>query len=202
MLNIPMLTRAFAGILLALGLYLATENTVISADVLEASSGASAVTAFAVAVAATGLELTFASWMRQEKGAATIVGELQKRPLHTTLRLFLSGIGLALVYHFDLLTTARHPAFTGSDNYFFGVIVLSLVFGPEACIVISSWLWSKARDVESRQLDTNTTKDAENRRLKSKRDKLVALADEVGEAEAIATARKRWGGTLDSDVLL
>lgn len=26
---------------------------------------------------------------------------------------------LALVYHFDLLTTARHPSFARSDNYFF-----------------------------------------------------------------------------------
>ena len=202
MLNIPLLTRAFAGVLLALGLYLATENTIISADVLESSSGASMVTAFAVAVAATGLELTFASWMRQQKGAVAIAGEMQNKPIHTVIRLFVLGVGLALVYHFDLLTTARYPDFSGSENYFFGVIVLALVFGPEACIVISSWLWGKARDVESRQLDTNTTKDAENRRLRSKRDKLVALADEVGEAEAIATARKRWGGTLDSDVLL
>ncbi|PZO55455.1 MAG: hypothetical protein DCF15_10420 [Phormidesmis priestleyi] len=202
MLDIPMLTRVFAGILLALGLYLATENTIISADVLQSSSGASAVTAFAVAVAATGLELTFASWMRQEKGAATVVGQLQKKPLHTSLRLLFSGFGLALVYHFDLLTTARHPSFLQSDNYFFTVIVMSLVFGPEACIVISSWLWSKARDVESRQLDQNTTKDAENRRLKSKRDRLVAIADEVGAAEAISTARQRWGGSqTDNDSL-
>lgn len=193
MLDIPMLTRAFAGLLLALGLYLATENTVISADVLEVSSGSSMVTAFAVAVAATGLELTFASWMRGEKGASTIVGEFKVKPLHTLVRLMVSGTGLGLMYHFDLLTTAQHPAFAGSDDYFFGVIVLALVFGPEACLVISFWLWTKARDVESRQLDQGTTKDAENRRLRSKRDKLVALADEAGQAEAIATARQRWG---------
>jgi hypothetical protein len=201
MLDIPMLTRAFAGILLALGLYLATENTVISADVLRSSSGSSSVTAFAVAVAATGLELTFASWMRQEKGAAAIVGEMKNKPLHTALRLAVSGIGLGVVYHFDLLTTARHPAFAGSENYFFGVIVLALVFGPEACIVIASWLWHKARDVESRHLDQNTTKDAENRRLKSKRDKLVAIANEVGTAEAIKTARERWGSPDDYRIL-
>ena len=201
MLNIPLLTRAFAAILLALGLYLAIENTVISADVLERSSGASMVTAFAVAVIATGLELTFASWVRQEKGAVAVVDEMKKKPLHTTLRLFISGIGLALVYHFDLLTTARHPAFTSSEAYFFGVIVLALVFGPEACIVISSWLWHKARDVESRQLDKNTIKDAENKRLKTKRDTMISLADEAGQAEAIAAARKRWGGTTTYDDL-
>ena len=71
MLNLPLMTRAFAAILLALGLYLALENTVISADVLEAASGSSMVTSFAVAVIATGLELTFASWLRQEKGISS-----------------------------------------------------------------------------------------------------------------------------------
>lgn len=201
MLNNPLLTRAFAFILLALGLYLALENTIISADVLQSSSGASVVTAFAVAVIATGLELSFASWIRQEKSLPELAGELKRSPAHTTVRLFGSGLGLAVVYHFDLLTTARHPSFASSDNYFFSVIVIALVFGPEVCIVIASWLWLSARDVESRQLDKNTTKDAENRRLKSKRDKLVAIADEVGEAEAIATARQRWGGTQSNDTL-
>lgn len=52
MLDIPILTRAFAAVLLVLGLYQATENTVISADVLRSSSGRTTVTAFAVAVVA------------------------------------------------------------------------------------------------------------------------------------------------------
>ena len=201
MLNNPTLTRAFAIILLSLGLYLATENTIISANVLQMSSGATMVTAFAVAVAATGLELTFASWIRQEKTLPALVGELKRKPARTTVRLFGSGIGLAIVYHFDLLTTARHPAFSSSETYFFSVIVLALVFGPEVCIVMASWLWFSARDVESRQLDQHTARDAENRRLKTKRDKLIAIADEVGEAEAIATARQRWGGARANDSL-
>lgn len=62
------------------------------------------------------------------------------------------------------------------------------------CYSLSSWLWHKARDVESRQLDTNTIKDAENKRLKTKRDTMINLADEAGQAEAIASAQKRWGG--------
>lgn len=197
MLNNPILTRAFAAILLALGIYLATENTLISSNVLGVRSGATMVTAFAIAVTATGLELTFASWLRQDKTPATVVGQLKHKPLRNTLQLFICGIGLAWVYHFDLLTTSEHPAFIASDRYFFGVVVLALVFGPEACIVISSWLWLKARDVETRQLDQNTTKDAENRRLKTKRDRLMSIADEVGEAEAVETARKRWGGNND-----
>jgi hypothetical protein len=195
MLNNPMLARAFASILLALGLYLAIENMIISAQVLQTSSGASLVTSFAIAVASGGLELTFASWVRHEKGIVAVTGELQKHPAKTITRLFFGGLGLAVIYHFDLLTTSRHPSFQNSDNYFFSVIVIALVFGPEACIVIASWLWHSARDGESRHLDKNTTKEAENRRLKSKRDKLVALANEAGEAEAIATARQRWGGS-------
>lgn len=201
MLNNPTLTRAFACILLGLGLYLATENTVISSNVLETRSGATMVTAFAIAVVATGLELTFASWLRQDKTPSTVTSELKRKPLRNTLRLFSGGIGLGAVYHFDLLTTAEHPAFSSSDSYFFGVVVLALVFGPEACIVISSWLWLKARDVETRQLDQNTTKDAENRRLKTKRDRLMSIADEVGQSEAIETARQRWGGRQANDSL-
>lgn len=195
MLSNPLLTRAISCILLGLGLYLALENTLISANVLQFSSGASIVTAFAVAVVATGLELVFASWIRQEKTLAALSAKLAKNPVSESVRLFGSGLGLAVVYHFDLLTTARHPAFTESDSYFFGVIVLALVFGPEVCIVIALWLWLSARDVESRQLDKNTTKDAENRRLKTKRDRLVAIAEEVGESEAISTARERWGSS-------
>lgn len=201
MLNLPLMTRTFAAMLLALGLYLALENTVISADVLASASGSSLVTSVAVAVIATGLELTFASWLRQEKGLTTVTGELRSKPLNTSVRLFVAGLGLAVVYHFDLLTTASHPDFANSEAYFFGVIVVALVFGPEACIVIASWLWFRARDVESRQLDQNTTKDAENRRLKTKRDKLVALADQAGEAEAIEAARKRWGSPDDYRIL-
>ena len=193
MINNPMLTRAFAFILLALGLYLAIENTIISSNVLETSSGATMVTAFAIAVVATGLELTFASWLRQEKGATTVMEELKRKPWPTITQLFVRGLGLGLVYHFDLLTTARHPSFSSSTNYFFFVIVIALVFGPEACIVISSWLWFKARDVETRQLDKNTVKDAENMRLRKKREAMMDIANEVGKAEAVAAARQRWG---------
>ena len=151
-------------------------------------------TAFGVAVLATGLELVFASWIRQERTLIELSARLRKNPVGSTMRMFGSGLGLFVVYHFDLLTTARHPAFTESESYFFGVIVLALVFGPEVCIVIALWLWQTARDIESRQLDKNTTKDAENRRLKTKRDRLLEIAEEAGKAEAISTARERWGG--------
>jgi hypothetical protein len=126
---------------------------------------------------------------------------MRDKPVQTAGRLFLLGIGLALVYHFDLLTTALHPSFVDGERYFFGVIVVALVFGPEVCIVIASWLWLKARDVESRQIDQNAAKDAENMRLRTKRSKLVALANEAGEAEAIKTARQRWGSSDDYRIL-
>jgi hypothetical protein len=201
MLSSPSLTRGLAALLLALGLYLAIENTVISADVFQHSSGASVITAFAVAVIATGLELTFASWIRQEKTASALIGELKRNPHQSAPRLFICGLGLALVYHFDLLTTAKHPSFATSDSYFFTILVMALVFGPEVCIVIASWLWLAARDVENRQLDKHTTKDAENRRLKTKRTKLIAIADEVGESEAIKAARLRWGDMQENERL-
>jgi len=187
--------------LMLLGVYLAVENTVISADVLAKASGSNLTIAIAVAVVATGLELTFASWLRQGKGVVTVTGEFRDKPVQTAGRLFLLGLGLALVYHFDLLTTARHPSFVGGERYFFGVIVMALVFGPEACIVLASWMWFKARDVESRQIDQNAAKDAENMRLRTKRSKLVALANEAGEAEAIKTARQRWGSPDDYRIL-
>lgn len=201
MLNIPIAARAFAGLLLVVGLLLAVENTVISADVLAKASGANLAIAIAVAVVVTGLELTFASWLRQGKGVVTVTGQMRDKPVQTAGRLFLLGIGLALVYHFDLLTTALHPSFVDGERYFFGVIVVALVFGPEVCIVIASWLWLKARDVESRQIDQNAAKDAENMRLRTKRSKLVALANEAGEAEAIKTARQRWGSSDDYRIL-
>jgi hypothetical protein len=198
MLNLPLLSRIFSVILLALGLYLALENTLISAQVLQQASGATMVTAFSIAVVATGLELAFASWIRQEKTFPELMKELQNKPVHTSMRLFAAGLGLAIVYHFDLLTTASHPSFAASDNYFFSVVVIALVFGPEVCIVIASWLWLSSRDVQIRHLEKNTAKDAENQRLKTKRQKLVAIAEEVGQAEAISTARARWGAGTDS----
>lgn len=83
MLNNPLLARAFAFILLALGLYLAIENTIISAFVLASSSGATPVTAFAVAVVASGLEISFASWIRQERTLTAVVGELKHKCIFT-----------------------------------------------------------------------------------------------------------------------
>lgn len=199
MLSIPPLTRLFAALLLALGLYLAVENTIISADVLGYGSGASVIASTAIAVVATGLELTFASWIRQEKSAVSLASEIKHRPIIMGLRLIGVGISLALVYHFDILTTARHPRFLTGDAYFFGVVVAAFVFGPEACIVISSWLWSKARDIETRQLDKDSIKDAENQRLKTRRSTLMDLSEQAGEAEAVAIARNRWGGNTSAN---
>lgn len=193
MLNIPHLTRCFVVGLLVLGLYLAVENTLISAEVLATMSGASVVSATAIAVGATALELTFASWIRSEQGMKELLTSIARKPLVTLPRMFALGIGLALTYHFDILTTAAHPRFNTDNAYFFTVVVMAFVFGPEACIVIASWLWFKARDVETRQLQQNTIRDAENAKMKRQKSTLVGLAEQAGEEEAIQIARSRWG---------
>lgn len=193
MLNIPNLARGFAIALLCLGLYLATENTLITAEVLADRSGASVVASVAFAFAATGLELAFVSWIRSEKGATGLLETLMHKPFRTVSQLFVLGIGLALVYHFDIMTTAEHPRFDAGERYFFSVVVLGFVFGPEACIVLFGWLWTKARDVETRKLQTDNLKDAENMKLRSERQQLMDLAKVAGQEDAIAKARTRWG---------
>ena len=193
MLSIPALARGFAIALLCLGLYLAIENTLITAEVLADKSGASVVASVAFAFAATGLEIAFISWLRSDRGASGLLDTLMRKPLRTVGQLFILGIGLALVYHFDIMTTAQHPRFNTGAPYFFSVVVLGFVFGPEACIVLGGWLWGKVRDTETRRLQTDNLKDAENMKLKSERELLLNLAKQAGQEDAITKARERWG---------
>lgn len=193
MFNIPFLTRAFSIILLAVGLWLATENTLISAEVLSTQSGASVVASSAIAIFATALEMVFASWFIREDSLAATFRQLKENTFPTLLRLFTTGVGLALVYHFDILTTAMHPRFITDNPYFFSAVVCAFIFGPEACIVVSWLLWVKARDVESNQLKKNNHKDGENTYLRAHREQLNALAKEAGIAKANQQAAARWG---------
>lgn len=199
MLSIPNLARGFAIALLCLGLYLATENTLITAEVLADRSGASVIASVAFALSATGLELAFVSWLRSDRGMAGLLETLMRRPLRTFSQLFGIGLGLALVYHFDVSTTAQHPRFNASDTYFFSVVVLGFVFGPEACIVLSGWLWDQSRDTETRKLQTNNIKDAENARLRTERRTLINLAEQAGQEDAISKARTRWGDRANAN---
>lgn len=193
MLNIPMFTRLFATILISLGVYLAAENTLISAAVLADESGASAVAATAISVAATGLELIFASWIRSSNSVDTAKKAVRRINLASFLRMFIAGCGLALVYHFDILTTAKHANFDSASPYFFFVVVAAFVFGPEICIVLSAWLMEQARDTETRQMADGNARDAENAFRKAERLQLVDLAREAGKDKATKKAVERWG---------
>ena len=195
MLNIPVLTRSFAMLLIALGIYLAFENTLISAEVLSTATGASVVAANAIAIAATGLEMVFASYIRQGRSLAELWAHLKANSTLAFLQLTATGCGLALVYHFDILTTAMHPGFSTESTYFFSVVIAAFVFGPECCILISSWLWQQAKEVETRQLADNNTKDAEHAYRRAERSQLVAMASQAGKENATKKATQRWSGS-------
>ena len=193
MLNVPHLARFFVLLLMLLGLYLAGENTLISADVLSYESGASAIAATSIAVAATALELCFVSWIRQERSISELVKAFKTQPMAISLRLLALGLGLALTYHFDILTTAQHPQFQKDNAYFFGVVIAAFVFGPEACLLLAAWLWLKVRDVETSQMAENNHRDAENAYRRAERQTLIDLATAAGQEKAIERARERWG---------
>lgn len=198
MFNIPILTRAFSVILLVVGIWLATENTLISAEVLGTQSGASVVASTAIAVFVTALELTFASWFIREDSLIELFRSVRKTPVPVLCRLFFVGMGLMLVYHFDILTTAMHPRFITDNRYFFSAVVGAFIFGPEACIMVSWWLWMKARDVETQQLKKNNHKDGDNAYLRAHREQLTSLGKAAGIAKANAQAAERWGGFSDT----
>ena len=192
MLKIPHLARCFVVCLLTLGLYLAIENLLISAEVLADESGASVVSASAISTVVAGIELVFASWVTKEKTLVEMVAELKKNPASVVFRLSASGLGLAVLYHFDILTTAKHPQFSQASGYFFSIVVVAYVFGPEVCIVLASWLWRKATDAETKLLAATSHKDAENAYRKAERSTLIQLAEAAGRERAITKATERW----------
>ncbi len=193
MFNIPILTRAFSAIILAVGLWLAGENTLISAEVLSTQSGASVVASSAIAIVATGLEIVFASWFIKENSLGDLFAQYRKNPAPVGGRLFLAGLGLFFVYHFDILTTSLHPQFVTDNYYFFWAVVGAFIFGPEACIMVSWWIWLKARDIESQQLKRNNHKDGEHAFLKAHKEQLTQLGRQAGIAKATEQAAQRWG---------
>lgn len=197
MINIPFLARGFAVLLIFIALALAIENTLISAEVLMARSGASALSSVAIAVGCTSVELAFASWAMKEDSFTELGSSLMTKPKRL-FRLFAFGVALALVYHFDILTTALHPKFQAADGYFFAAVVGCYVFGPELVLIIGWWLWHKAGDEETKLLAKTNSKAAENVFWKSNRERAIALAKQAGTAYADKAAVKRWG--QDSDI--
>ncbi len=196
MINIPFLARGFAVLLIFISLALAVENTLISAEVLMIQSGASALSSVAIAVGSTSLEIAFASWAMKEGSFEDLGTSLTSKPKRI-FRLLAFGLALALVYHFDILTTAMHPKFQSADSYFFAAVVGCYVFGPELVLIIGWWLWHKAGEEETKLLAKTNSKAAENVFWRSNRERAIALAKQAGTAYADKAAAKRWGEARD-----
>jgi hypothetical protein len=201
MIAIPALAYALAYAFIGLALALAAENTIISAEVLHNVSGASVIASGAIAISTSGLELFFASWVMREDSMTAVAEKLRKNPAPTIARLFFGGLGLGLVYHFDIYTTFRHPAFHTEDMYFFSVVVAAFVFGPEVILCIGWWLLHRAQEEETKLLAATNHKAAENAYRHSERTRLVSLAKAAGAAHADSRASNRWGPGADRDRL-
>ena len=199
MISIPILAYPLALLFMAIALALAGENTLISAEVLSAVSGASVLSSGFIAIATTAVEMIFASWVSRGDSMSAIASKIKSHPIPTVSRLFAAGLGLAFVYHFDIATTYRHPQFHTENIYFFSVVVGSFVFGPELLLCIGWWLWNKARDEETKLLANTNHKTAENEYRKAQKDRLVAIARSAGKADADTQAAKRWGPGSTAD---
>lgn len=194
MLSIPFASRVLAGLLALLGTYLAAENTMISANVLGSQSGASVVASAAIAVLVTGVELVATSWLtRGGDDAVQAWATIRRQPVKWIPRLFGLGLLLAFVYHFDVLTTSLHPGFITDNAYFFSSVVFAFVGGPEICLAIASWLWRKSRDIETRMMADNNSKDAENEFRRSERQSMMAMARAAGEEAGQRKIIDRFG---------
>lgn len=193
MFDFPPLIRLFSGLLFVLGLYLAGENLLITADQIQANTGASTISSAAIALVAQGIQMVFVGWLLHEGSMRGLLEAWRKNPVKVAVRCAVLGIGIAWLQHFDLITTASHPAFSNATPYFFWVVVLFFVLGPEVAIAISVFLWEHANDQETRKLANTNHKAAENSYRKAERQQLTALAEEAGKAAATESARKRWG---------
>ena len=193
MLSIPHASRFLAALLVLLGVYLAAENTMISANVLGYESGASVVASAAIAVLITGVELVATSTLVRGDDFAQFWSTVRRQPVKWVPRLLGLGLLLGLVYHFDVLTTALHPGFRTDNAYFFGAVVGAFVGGPEICLGIAVWLWHKSRDIETRLMADNNAKDAENEYRRSERQSMMAMARAAGEQAGQRKVISRFG---------
>lgn len=199
MISIPAIAYALAISFMGLAFFLAAENTIISAEVLSSLSGASVISSACIAFSTTALEMCFASWLMKEDSMLSIRDQLHKNPARTCSRLFFGGLGLSLVYHFDVSTTYRHPQFHHENLYFFWVVVCFFVFGPEIILCVGWWLWNKARDEETKMMAATNHKAAENAFRRAERLRLVDMAKAAGNAHAESRAASRWGPGSQSD---
>ncbi|MEL7354063.1 MAG: hypothetical protein AAFN38_21755 [Cyanobacteria bacterium J06560_5] len=199
MINIPVAAMAFAISLMLLAGLLGAENTVISAEVLNSQSGASALSSGVIAIACTAIELAFTSWVFQGRSGVEVARDIRKTKGKTLPRLFFGLLVLVCVYDFDIRTTNMHPTFEGADPYFFIAVVGAYVFGPEILLNIGWWLKNRAQAEETKYLAETNHRAAELAYRKAERARGIAQARQAGKAHADQRAAERWGPGSSSD---
>lgn len=192
MLSSPLLTRAIAWVLILFGAYLAMFNTAISAVVIGERSGLGLAVGAAIAFSLTGTELWFASWARHIRNWEPVVKDIRLHPEHLW-RLSAMGLGLALVYHFDIESTRLAIQSRSTDFYFFLWGLSWLVFGPEVILGLSTWLLTEADKAEARNLKDTNSRDADRVHLRAERRRMFDLAEQAGKESGTAKISKRYG---------
>lgn len=193
MLNNPYICQALAYTLLVFGGYLAVYNTAISAIIIGDLSGLGLIGGFAIAISLTGVELWFASWARDLSHWQPLMKKARNMPHQTYGKMALFALGLALIYHFDIDSTRRAIDVTAKNFYFFLWGVTWLIFGPELAMTLSGWLLHQSKRTESKYMKANNARDAERLKLKTERNKMLDLAEEVGKEDAIRKISDRYG---------
>jgi hypothetical protein len=196
MLTNPLICRIVAWGLLAVGGYLAIFNTIISAFVIGKMSGLGLGMGGAIALALTSVELWFASWASDLTHWQTVTKLFRRSPEKTALKLFAAGIGLVLVYHFDIESTRLGIQSRSLNTYFFLWGLAWLILGPEIAISLHGWLLDRAKKAESKAWKENNSRDAERQFLRSERTTMLDVADEAGKQSAIRKVAERHGPKL------
>lgn len=193
MLSNPFLCRAIAWAFLSVGGYLAVFNTIISAVVIGELSGLGLWSGVAIAISITGIELWFAGWAREISHWQPLLKKFRVSPEKTALKLFAAGLGLLLVYHFDIESTRTAMQGRASDAYFFLWGLAWLIIGPEISIGLHGWLMAKAKQAEAKHWKENNSRDADRVFLRSERNTMSDLAEEAGKQSAIKKVSDRFG---------
>ncbi len=193
MLTNPLLCRIVAWGLLAVGGYLAIFNTIISAFVIGKLSGLGLGMGIAIALALTSVELWFASWASDLTHWQTVTKLFKRSPEKTALKLFGAGLGLVLVYHFDIESTRLGIQSRALNSYFFLWGLAWLILGPEIAISLHGWLLDKAKKSEAKTWKENNSRDAERQFLKTERTTMIDTAEEAGRQSAIKKIAERFG---------
>ena len=193
MLSNPTACLALAWVLFVFGGYLAVFNTYLSSIVIGDRSGLGLMTGIAVACSLTGVELWFASWGRSLTNWKSLMKTVRLSPWRTCGKLYFLGMGLFLVYHFDIRSTQLALEGRATDLYFFVWALAWLIIGPELTMTLGSWLVTQARRSESRYMKDNNARDADRTKLKAERGHMLDLAVEAGKADAIKKITARFG---------